>query len=419
MTRTMEARVTSCFGPAFAATLLLSACGAVSGAQGEPPARAEYLFTEILSHDANSVVIRAGVQVTGAPGRSYGVYFGIRHDRKTALTAAGGKEFLALAKNLVMPDRGKGRWSDLCLSIALADIEAAGVPKGKRTVLQVVCGVWDYAAAKYVGSGWSQRAPLILTADAAGRITQIESFNTSAPHLVANHPTQTIRAKVCELAARHLRPKTGLKVYRAFGTKNGPRDIFLLGDRQGDPRNARGHFFRTIDSPDKARELALLSFPGGRIIKTRAQYSAIAEAVKRLGWKPPRHLRAEDPPASGVTVTEEAGLGFRVAALMLDQFAGNAPAPGGVFYREFAITWDGRIGTKTTRYIRAPEPGVSAAPGWKQPLPAGPKAYRKAVEAVLKDSDMETIPEPIKVTDKTATIPRAEGAEGDGKRTVE
>ena len=63
--------------------------------------------------------------------------------------------------------------------LSLADIQAArDLPKDKKTALHVVCGVWDYAAKKYVGSGWSERTPLIVTTDSAGAITSVETFNT-------------------------------------------------------------------------------------------------------------------------------------------------------------------------------------------------------------------------------------------------
>ena len=70
---------------------------------------------------------------------------------------------------------------------------------------------------------------------------------------------------------------------------------------------------------------------------------------------------------------------------------------GGVYYHRFAIALDGRIGTETIRCIQAA--------GAEQPTPAGPDAYRRAVEAALKDGATETVPDPIKVTDKTAIIP--------------
>jgi len=380
-----------------AGMMLVSPAGAGNGGDAARAASAEYLFTEIASHDAERIVVRAGVRIDGPPGRSYGVYFGIRHDRKGALTTAGGKQFMALAQDLIMPDSGNARWSDLRLPIALADIQAArDLPKDKKTALQVVCGVWDYAAKKYVGSGWAERTPLIVTTDSDGSITSVETFNTRAAVLAANHRSDMVEVKVCELAVRHLRPKTGLKVYRGPAGAGPRRDIFLLGPSQGGLEDARGHFFRTVDSADKARELALLSLAGARIIKTADQYSAIAASVKRLGGKAPHLLRPDGPPGCGVTITEVGGLGFRVDALVLAR-------DSGVYYRRFAITIDGRIGTETIQCIKSP----------------GTDASRRAIKAALKDGATEIVPDPIKVTDKTAIIPAPQDPALDKNHPVE
>jgi len=378
--------------------------------QTVPVTKVTYLATSVASHDQENVVIRGELQISGQPNRWYGVYFNLGSDANTSSRPVG-QELQKLWNNLFMPDPGLARWSDVRLAFALRDIEGAfGLPKDGRTILWAHCGVWDYDAQKYVEGGREVRTPVIVTTDPAGRITKVETFNTRPPSLAATG-LATIKARECQFTLNHLRPKPNARLYRVIWGRPWSRyDVFIMDSATAYlHHDSRGAFFEKIDTPDKARELALLPFGGCTIIKTKEQYQAVADALKAMGWKAPKDMIAAEPPAYGVAVTEVPGLGYRVAMLAFNCLEPLSKGLGAVVYREFPVGHDGRIGLEATICINSPQIPVNVPPDWKQPVPAGPEEYDKAVRSVLKGDAVETVPAYVTVTDKTATIPCREG----------
>jgi hypothetical protein len=374
-----------------------------------------YLDTEVTYPDPEYLLVRGAFEITGPPNQWYGVYFQIRFDASTPLKEEGKEGFLKLWNNIFTPENIEtARYTDCRLDFQIKDIAAAtNLPKGKRTVLWMVCDIWDTEGKQYIGSGWSARAPFIVTTDASGKIVKVELFRTPPFTLKNNHETAKINAKESELSLKHLKLKPGVKSYRAIEVRHENRDFLVLGDQQADLRSEnRGYFFEPIDSPQKAAELVEVGYPRAVIIETPEQYELIMKALKAKGWKA-ENIPMEKPPSYGLKVTEEPQLGYRVTALMIDYIDYYSLGLRYVMYREFAVAPDGRLGiTDEKTCIEAPQTPYGAGPGWTQPLPIDPEDYTQVLRLVLSADGSRTIP-PVIVTDRTVAVPCAEDSDAD------
>ncbi len=151
-----------------------------------------YLQTKVTRSSEELLVGHGAFEISGPPHRWYGVYFQVRLDADTALRLESEKEDKYLIKHwgdIFTPENVvTARYTDCRAGIPVKEIaSAANFPKGKRTALWVVCDVWDVETKKYIGSGWSVRAPLIVTRDKAGKIIGIETFNTDPINPKKNH----------------------------------------------------------------------------------------------------------------------------------------------------------------------------------------------------------------------------------------
>ncbi len=379
-------------------------------------AEVNYLDTEVTHSDPAYLLVRGAFEITGLPHQWYAVYFQVRLDAATPLNEKGKEGFVRLWNNLFTPENmDTARYTDCRLDFQLKDIEAAtNLPKGKRTVLWMVCDLWDLEKKEYIGSGWSARAPFIVTTDAAGKTTKVETFRTPPFRVKKNHESAKINVKECDLSLKHLKLKPEVKLYRAIELRHETRDLLVQGDYQAALRSEnRGYFFEAIDSPQKAAELIEVGFPRGVIIETPQQYEAIKKALKEKGWKPGENIPVDKPASYGVKVTEEPGLGYRVTALMIDYIDYYSLGLRYVMYREFAVAPDGRIGmANETICIEAPQTPYGAGRGWVQLLPIDPEEYTKALRPVLSAEGSREIPAVI-VTDRRAAVPCAENQNAD------
>ncbi len=374
-----------------------------------------YLDTEVTHPSPEALLVRGAFEITGPPHQWYGVYFQIRLDASTGLKEEGKEGFVRFWNNIFTPGNVEtAQYTDCRIGFQLKDIEAAtSLPKGKRTLLWMVCDIWDDQRDQYMGSGWSARAPFVVTTDASGKIIKVELFRTPPFTLNWNHKSEKINAKECELSLKHLKLKRGVKLYRAIETRHENRDFLVLGARQADLRSeSRGHFFETIDSPQKTAEFVEVGYPRAVIIETPEQYELIMRALKAKGWKE-ENIKMEKPPSYGLKVTEEPQLGYRVTALMIDYIDYYSLGLRYIMYREFAVARDGRIGMADERIcVEAPQTPYGAGPGWTQPLPIDPEDYTKVLRLVLSAEGSRDIPVVI-VTDRRAAVPCAEDTDAD------
>jgi len=370
--------------------------------------------------DPTYLLVRGAFEIVGNPQEWHGVYFQIRLDANTPLKEKDREGFVRFWNNIFTPENvDSARYTDCRTAFQLKDIEAAtNLPKGKRTILWIVCDLWDDQNKQYIGSGWGARAPVIVTTDATGKITKVDLFRTSPFSVKKNHQTEKVNMKECELSLKHLKLKPGVKLHREITLRLESQDVLMLGDYQADLRGeSRGYFFEPIDSAQKAAELVEIGFPRGVIIETPEQYGLIKKALKAKGWveTPTRgkeqDIPVEDPPSYGLKVTEEPGLGYRVTALMIDYLDYYSLGLRHILYREFAVSSDGRIGMGTeTICIEAPQTPYGAPPGWTQRSPIDPEEYTKVLRLVLSPEGSRDIPAVI-VTDHREAVPCAEDQE--------
>lgn len=372
-----------------------------------------YMDTLVTYPDPTYLLVRGAFEIVGNPQQWHGVYFQIRLDAETPLKEKDREGFVRLWNNIFTPENvDSARYTDCRTAFQLKDIEAAtNLPKGKRTVLWIVCDLWDDQNKQYIGSGWGARAPVIVTTDATGKITKVDLFRTSPVSVKKNHQTEKVNMKECELSLKHLKLKPDVKLYREITQRLESRDVLMLGDYQADLRGEnRGYFFEAIDSPQKAAELVEIGFPRGVIIETPEQYGLIKKALKAKGWKD-EDIPLEEPPSYGLKVTEEPGLGYRVTALMIDYLDYYSLGLRYIMHREFAVSSDGRIGMGAeTICIEAPQTPYGAPPGWTQRSPIDPEEYTKVLRLVLSPEGSRDIPAVI-VTDHRAAVPCAEDQE--------
>lgn len=166
------------------ATTTTSVAGEGGKPQPSTPTVVRFRRIQLLSHDKETVVIRASLELSGAANRWYGVYFtlGSEAPEANAATRPVAREMQKLWNNLFMPDEAKAGWSDIRLAFVLADIESVlKPPAGARTVFWVRCGIWDYDAQKYVEGGRDSWTQVILTTDKTGKIVNVETSGTDSP----------------------------------------------------------------------------------------------------------------------------------------------------------------------------------------------------------------------------------------------
>ena len=374
-----------------------------------------YLDTVVTHPDPAYLLVRGAFEIVDHPQEWHGVYFQLRLDANTPLKEKDRDGFVKLWNNIFTPENANpARYTDCRTAFQLSDIEAAtNLPKGQRTILWVVCDLWDDRNEQYVGSGWEVRAPVIVTTGADGKITKVELFRTTPFGVKRNHESEKVSVKECELSLKHLKLKSGVKLCRAIEIRHENRDFLMLGDYQADLHGeSRGYFFEPIDSPQKAAELVEIGFPRAVIIQTPEQYALIEKALKAKGWIK-GNIQVEEPPSYGLKVTEEPGLGYRVTALMIDYLDYYSLGLRYVMYREFAVAPNGRMGMGTeTICIEAPQTPYGAPPGWEQPLPLGPEEYTNLLRLVLSPEGSREIPAAI-VTDRKASVPCAEDQAAD------
>jgi hypothetical protein len=390
------------------AAILLAAAPAAAAPAATTRASVKYLATEAQVRPDRSVVLRGAFEITGPPHAWYAVRFHLLRAADKPLLGEGSKPLVVSWHDLFTPQNVRtARWTDCRKVLPFAELRGRlpDLPPGGPTVVYVACAVHSRADEARLGDPWAARTPLVLTADAIGRLDNVETFNTNPLALERAHRTARIKGKACRLKLRYLALKRDVRLYAVYGLKGEARLRLIregrLGYLSGD---GRGDFFAPIDSAEEAKELAALPFGGDTVIKTAKQYAAIVAAAKRLGWEKGAYMPVTKPPAFGMTVTEIPPLGYRVRMLTLEA-AGELV--GSVYCRQINITSDGRMKTAETLCLQAPYSGTSAPPGWTQPLPAGPKRYSEAVRTVLTAEGAERVPQYVEVTDRTMTIPCA------------
>jgi len=373
-----------------------------------------YFTTEVSVEKKDAVLVRGAFDIAGGAERWYQVYFQLRLGAETPLKTKEGRDFVIRWGDVFTPAHpDPARYTDCRIDIAVKDIEASpNLPKGKRTTLWAMCDVWDTEDKKYLGAGWPTRAPLFVTTDKAGKIVKLESLNLF-PFMLArnllNPEKGSIHVAECKLKVKHLIPKPGVMIYRAVGLNKVISDKLFTDDVQAPvDSTSRGYFFDIINRPEKARELVELAFPNSAVINTPNQYEAIKNALRKRGWKD-EHIPVPRPESFGVTVTEEPGMGYRVAALLVYYNRYQAGGYSDVLYCEYAVGEDGRLGEKRTVCIRGAQHEAARPPGWQQPVPATPAEYGEAIWSALIPGEWEVMPIRVAVTDTVATIPCAEG----------
>ena len=383
--------------------LVLCAMGADA-----PAVSVQHLHAEVVSVDAAQIVARAGLSISQGQQRWFWVYFAVRLSDSEYLKGPDGKNFIRPWGQLFpAANHETALYDDIRVPIKRADLEAAkGLPKGKRTVLWVICDVWDQTTKKYVDNGWKTRTPLIVTTDADGKIAKIETFNTDAQETRADHPSAKIKAYRCTVKTKHLKLRANAALYRAVDARDNIYDILRRdGVRCDLDRSAsRGLFFQKIDTPEKARELALVNSSHSVVIKTPHQYVSLAKALQAKGWEG----KVGAPPAFGVSVKAEPGVGYHVQATMIT-YNHALKKLQSVVVEEFDITYDGRFRKKRTVLLRAPRPPFGAPPGWRPPK-IDYESFDKILRGALTGDGSEPVPGLVEVTKEVVTIP----AEQDG-----
>jgi len=375
----------------------------------------KYLHTTVSRAGEAFLVGRGAFAITGPPHRWYSVYFDVRQDAAPVRDPAApdkDRHLLIYWGDIFTPENIEtARYTDCRIGIPLEDLARLKIlSKGKRTTLWVVCGIWDTEKKEFLGSGWGVRSPLIVTTDGAGNIVKTEVFNTEPLTPKKSQPAAEIQVKECLLPLKHLKMKPGAGLYRAVGIKQEPYNILVKDGMQAELETLdRGFFFEAIDSAEKARELVEIGYPGAVVIETPAQYAASVQALKGKGWLPGKHLKNEKPPSYGVGVKPEPELGYRVSALMIDSVNYYGLGLRSLFYREFAVAPDGRLGMdKEIELVQSPQSQAGAAPGWSQPVPLEPKPYNDLLRALLTPEGSRVIPK-VAVTEKKTSIKCAEG----------
>ena len=367
------------------------------------------LDTEVLGTNDQKAIVRAKLEIADGRQKSFLVYFQVRQDEKTPLIVAANKSLLGLWGRLVPPSNvASAYYDDVRFAFPVKNLqEAKNLPKGRRTLLWIVCDVWDPLASKYVGLGWPVRTPLLVTTDADGRIVKVETFSTRRYAPAANDPTQKIKVLKAELRTRHATLRPTVQLSKAEDVNGRVQFLLQAGTYQATLDSPdRGYFFSRIDTPAKALDFALVSYPHSVLIKTPEQYKAIVAALKKAGWTDSQ--LTSEPPLPGVSVTEEPQLGYRVRAMLVGHNYALRLLRGAMLV-ETTITYDGRFSEKVTRLVTPPELPYGVPAGWKQPLPIGPAEYDDLVSGTFTRDGSERLPQYVHVTKEVIEVPCAVG----------
>ncbi len=418
-------------------------------ARGEVKARV--LDTEAWVVDNATLVVRGAYQVTGEPQAWVGFYTQLRLDADTPLQVRDEKgQTRGLVKpwaNVALPSPSEepshwgwmgdtppvpwgdatARWTNCRIGFSFAEIEAAtNLPKGRRTLAWAVCDVFDCATEKYIASGWPVRTPLFLTTDKAGKLAAVEFAYAHPFVLRRNRVGPQLPGRELQLKLAHLKPRAGLKAYRAIGSKHDPYTVLLLDDQQNYLWTSdRGFFFEAIDTPQKAQELFLLAHGDAVGVKNRAQFDAIVKVLTPLAKKqeppPPGGMGLApgpmpcegfkllaQPSSFGLSVTEEPGIGYRITTLLVEHNRYTRTL-GDIRHHEAVVTTDGRIGDRAVLCVKGPEAEHSRPPMWVQPGPTSPGHYDGLLRPILTPDGSQAVPRATVLTAREATFPAAEG----------
>jgi hypothetical protein len=335
----------------------------------------------LLATEPRTAVVRGAFEVEGHPHEWLGVFFQVRLSEAQALQGADGKDFLRKWGDLFTPDIQDPpvRWNECRLGIPFEDLEkTANLPRGARTVLWVACDVWDSAGQAWAATGWDARCPVVVTTDAAGRITALEPFYTT-PHRVSDTiPWEKKPALATSLDLRTLKLKAGTTTCRCVCMKHVIHDVFHRSEESRGADGAivsraerqteiesldRGYFFEPLGTAAQAQELAALAHRGQGIVSKEA-YATLKAHEKR------RELLA--PPSFGIETDEVPGLGWRVRMLVTVE--------GQVRHYAYAVSHDGRLARTKAVCLD----GWYIDPGSVTPL----------------------VPDPVRLTEEETTVPR-------------
>ncbi len=381
-----------------AAGLLAPVRGA-DGKAGDKPLTVRYLSNKIVITAENYFIIRSSFEVSSPGNRWIALDMEFRLSQAVPLVRKDGEVFLKRWNNLFTPVSAEPvRWTDCRLDVDFADLESTeNLPRDKRFVVWGIAVIWDYETRRHVGSGWAVRAPLLITTDKLGKITKIEAPKLQPLMVKSVQPgSKGIEVRKATLNVKHLKVFEGVKSYRAYARNGGAVNILASQDKQVWSPSSFGYCFRKIDTPEQAEELVCMQHPRGVLIKTRGQYDAILQAVRKLGWKDAQDLPA-GPSTFAPVVTAVEGLGHHVQLLMIETSDGTM---GDVAHWEYFVSTDGRLGATRTVCIRGPKYGDDK----KLKTPAGPKKYVQAIKAVLTKEGVQTLPEYIRPTGEIVKI---------------
>jgi hypothetical protein len=159
-------------GLALTASILALAGAALAGGP-----RGVHRFTRVVTVKDGLIVVRAGFELHEAAQKWISVYFQARLDADTPVVGADGKEILRMWDKLFPPaNASPAVYDDVRMGLKLSDFQGArNVPRGKRTLVWIVCDLWDAGAGKYISNGWSTRTSVVLRTDMEGRILDLSA----------------------------------------------------------------------------------------------------------------------------------------------------------------------------------------------------------------------------------------------------
>jgi len=367
-------------------TVLPGSPRTASAQQANTPLEADYLANDVVAVGKDYFVLRIAFAVDGPGNRWIALDSEYRLEQAIPLVKADGQLLTKRWNSLFTPTSPRPiKWTDCRLDVDFKDLESAGnLPRDKTFVVWAMGVVLDYTTRKHVGSGWSVRAPLVVTTDADGKITDLQAPPLTPPN-VRDVPAKPVKLPVLPVTAKlqHLVLKSGVQAYRTYTIKHKrPITFFVRGSQQVWEPMSFGFALEPIDSPEKALELASLQFNGGVLVKTRQQLEAIESVLRKLGWKEGEGL-VIGPKSFGTVVSPVKAMGYRVQGLVIE------PRPDGMLgdiaHHEMTLSTDGWIGDKRTLCVRAPLADTDRPEGWTQPAPASPQAYTQAVRKALAD----------------------------------
>lgn len=397
--------------------LLLLGFASFCAAASPPPLKVRYRNNEAFVPGKDYFVVRSAFEVEGPPHQWIALDMEFRLSQAVPLVQANGKILLKRWNTLFLPDTPRPvRWTDCRLDMDFRDLEKVkNLPQDKTFVVWVMGLVYDYATAKHIGSGWSVRAPLLLTTDQAGKILSARAPTLCPTQIqpLADAPDQAIDVRQAEIRTKHLVPVSDIvseaRAYQAYPRQGPPVTVLTLPmGGQIWRRESIGRAFEAIDSAEKAEELVLMQHPGCVVLRTREQYAAVIEAVQTLGWAG-KELLPAGAETFGVTATPVEGLGWRVRALLIEPRAGQL---GDLVAWDYYVCTDGRLGGTPAVLVRGP--------GQKHKTPVGAGPYKAAIQThlaregylkidarILPGETIKTLPLPVGKSAE-AFLPRAD-----------